>query len=90
MKTISLQDINTVCDQAGKELAAPTVIADNGAGFALAFDIDGERYEVIDGNGDRLSFRTIEHLLDVLIDTPELAQVAQLDFSHWLPTPRYG
>lgn len=89
MKTISLQDINTVCDQASNTLAAPTVIADNRTGFALAFDIDGEHYEVIDSNGDRLSFRTIEHLLDVLIDTPELAQVARLDFSRWLPTSRY-
>lgn len=89
MKTISLQDVYTVCDQAGNVPAASTVIADNRAGYGLALDLDGECYEIVGDDGERLRFRTIEHLLDILVDVPELAQVARLDFSRWLPTPRY-
>lgn len=89
MKTVSLQDLDTVCDLAGGAPATPSVIADNLAGYALMVDVGGERYIVTGDDGEHLRFRTIEHLLDVLIDTPELAPVARLDFSRWLPTPQY-
>jgi hypothetical protein len=88
MKTIRLQDLYTVCDQSG-DVPAPSVIADSLAGYALTLDVRGEQYEVTGKDGERLRFRTIEHLLDVLIDAPDLAPVARLDFSRWLPTPRY-
>lgn len=88
MKTVCLQDLYTVCDHVGNVPAA-SVIADSLAGYALMLDVCGEQYEVTGKDGERLRFRTIEHLLDVLIDTPDLASVARLDFSRWLPTPRY-
>lgn len=90
MKTISLQELNAVCDQVGMEPAAPRVIADSRTGYALLLEVGGERYEVTGHDGEQLHFRTIEHLLDVLIDVPELVRVARLDFSCWLPTPRYS
>jgi hypothetical protein len=89
MKKICLQDLYTVCDQVGNA-PAPNVIADSLAGYALMLDVSGEQYEVTGKDGERLRFRTIEHLLDVLIDTPFLAPVARLDFSRWLPTPQYS
>lgn len=90
MKTISLQELYAACDQAGDAPVTPSVIADNRAGYALLLDVGGERYEVTGDDGARLCFRTIEHVLDLLADAPELAQVARLDFSRWQPVPRYS
>lgn len=89
MKTINLRNIYTVCDQVGVA-PTPSVIADNRAGYALILDVGSERYEVTGEGGEPLRFRTIEHLLDVLIDAPELSPVARLDFSRWRPTPQYN
>ena len=89
MKTINLQEFYAVCDQAGDVPAAPSVIADNRTGYALLLDVGSERYEVTGDDGARLRFRTIEHVLDLLADAPELAQVARLDFSRWQPAPQY-
>lgn len=90
MRTISLQDLYTVCDQTGNASAAPSVIADNRTGYALLLDIGGEQFEITGDDGTRLRFRTIEHVLDVLADAPELAPVARLDFSRWQPMPTYS
>jgi len=68
----------------------PHVIADNRAGYALALDVEGEYYEVVSENGEQLRFRTIEHLLDLLADVPEVVCAARLDFSRWYPTPEYA
>lgn len=44
MKSINLHELYAVCDQAGDASAAPSVIADNFAGYALLLDVGGERY----------------------------------------------
>ncbi|MBN9340650.1 MAG: hypothetical protein J0H52_11275 [Comamonadaceae bacterium] len=89
MKTISLHQLSSLGDQTPAPITSH-VIADNQAGYALALDVGGEHYEVVSENGDRLRFRTIEHLLDVLVDAPEVAHVARLDFSRWYPSPQYA
>ena len=90
MKTINLKNFYAVCDQAGSSPASPSVIADNQTGYTLMLNVGGEQYEVTDDNGERLRFRTIEHVLDLLADAPELVQVARLDFSRWQPVPQYS
>lgn len=66
------------------------MIADKQTGYALMLNVGGEQYEVTDDNGERLRFRTIEHVLDLLADAPELVQVVRLDFSRWQPVPQYS
>lgn len=89
MKTISLKHFFAIFDQSSHDIPPPTVIADNRAGYGLTLDLAGEAHEVVGDDGERLRFRTFEHLLDVLVDVPELAKVARLDFSGWHPAPRY-
>lgn len=89
MKTISLHQLSSLGDQTQAPITSH-VIADNQAGYALGLDVEGEHYEVVSDTGERLRFRTIEHLLDVLVDAPEVAHVARLDFSRWHPSPAYA
>ncbi len=48
-------------------------------GYALQLEIGGERHEVSGDDRACLYFRTIEHVLDLLIDAPELASVPRLE-----------
>lgn len=89
MKTISLHQLSSLGDQTTTPIT-PHVIADNQSGYALALDVEGEHHEVVSDTGERLRFRTIEHLLDVLVDSPEVVHVARLDFSRWHPAPAYA
>lgn len=89
MKTMSLQTLHSVFDQLNSAVPALSVIAQNRTGYALKLDMGKESYEITGNDGEQLHFRTMEHLLNMLVDIPELAPAVRLDFSDWFPMPEY-
>lgn len=91
MKTIPLRDLYDAFDQPGANASpVPHVIADNRYGYALRLEVAGEQIEVTDDAGERLRFRTIEQVLDVLTDAPAICPIIGLHFDAWRPAPAFN
>lgn len=79
---VALKELARVCDRSDA-YARPHIYVDNREGFALEIRVRDEYFSVIRSDGLPLWFRTIEGLLDVLIDIPNISFTVTLDISRW-------
>jgi len=79
---VALKELARVCDRSDA-YARPYIYADSREGFALEIRIRGERFAVVRSDGSPLRFRTIDLLLDALIDIPNISPKVTLDTTGW-------
>lgn len=79
---VALKELARVCDRSDA-YARPYIYADSREGFALEIRIRAERFSVVRSDGSPLRFRTIDLLLDALIDIPNISPRVMLDIAGW-------
>ena len=79
---VALKELARVCDRSDV-YARPYVYADSREGFTLEIRVREERFTVVRSDGTPLRFRTIDVLLDVLIDIPNISPTVILDVARW-------
>lgn len=79
---ITFDQISRLCDR-DDVIAEPLVYADTRYGFSLEINFGSESYSVVRHDGSPHYFRSIDHLLDALLDVPNVSPLLTLDASGW-------
>ena len=82
LSIITFDHISRLCDR-DDMIAEPLVSASTQHGFSLKITLGSESYSVVRCDGSPLYFRSIDLVLDALLDVPNISPFLTLDVSGW-------
>ncbi|MGS0741922.1 hypothetical protein ACVBEF_08810 [Glaciimonas sp. GG7] len=79
---ITFDQISRLCDR-DDVIAESLIYPDMRHGFSLKITLGSESYSVVRRDGSPHYFRSIDHVLDALLDVPNISPFLTLDTSGW-------
>ncbi|MUV22482.1 hypothetical protein GNZ25_14165 [Burkholderia thailandensis] len=79
---VTVDQVARLCDR-NDAIAQSLVYADVKRGFSLQITVGAESYSVVERDGSPLYFRSVDQLLDVLLDVPNVSHIASIDMRSW-------